>query len=236
MCGRFVSSSTPEAIAEHFGARPEVESLGPNYNVAPTNDVYGVVAAEGALAVRAFHWGLIPKWAKERKIGQRMINARAETLAEKPAFKAPFRTHRCIVPMDGFYEWRAGDPDGPLTKAGKPVKQPLFIHRRDGAPLAVAGLWAAWKDPEADPDDEAWLHSLTIVTTSANETMAPIHDRMPVILDPDDWHRWLDPANRDIDTLSELLVPASNDLLVTFEVSTDVNSVRNQGPHLVEPR
>ncbi len=235
MCGRFVSASTPEAIAAHFGAAVQVESLGANYNVAPTSDVYGVLATDEGRSVRAFHWGLIPSWAKERKIGQRMINARSETLASKPAFKAPFRAKRCIIPMDGFYEWRAGDPDGPLTKAGKPVKQPLFIHRRDGDLLAVAGLWSAWRDPDADPETEAWLHSVTVVTTAANATMAPIHDRMPVILPHDAWERWLDPAHHDLDDLATLLVPAADDVLTTHPVTTDVNSVRNQGPELIAP-
>ena len=127
-----------------------------------------------------FHWGLIPVWAKERKLGQKMINARAETMASKPAFKGVFKKHRCIIPMDGFYEWQAGRPGGPVTKAGKPAKQPMFIHRLDGEPLAVAGLWSAWRDPADRGAD--WLHTASVVTTSANGTMAPIHDRMPVIL------------------------------------------------------
>ncbi len=149
MCGRFVSSSSPEKIAAYFDAASDVEKLGENYNVAPTNDIYAVVAGpDGKPQLQVFHWGLIPVWAKERKIGQKMINARAETLASKPAYKGVFKKHRCIIPMDGFYEWAAGTADGPLTKQGKPAKQPMFIQRLDGEPLAVAGLWSAWRDPD----------------------------------------------------------------------------------------
>ena len=233
MCGRFVSSSTPEKIAEYFGAAFEGETLGENYNVAPTNDIYAVVAGpDGAPRLEVFHWGLIPVWAKERKLGQKMINARSETLASKPAFKGVFKKHRCIIPMDGFYEWQAGQPGGPVTKAGKPAKQPMFIQRLDGEPLAVAGLWSAWKDPAAEGDE--WLHTASVVTTSANATMAPIHDRMPVILPESAWATWLDRGNEDIETLSGLLLPASDSLLTTHAVSTDVNNVRNKGPELIE--
>lgn len=235
MCGRFVSSSSPESIAEYFGATFAGESLGKNYNVAPTNDIYGVVAGtDGSRRVEVFHWGLIPLWAKERKVGAKMINARAETLAEKPAYKGIFKKTRCLIPMDGFYEWKAGTPDGPLTAKGKPAKQPMYIQRGDGEPLAVAGLWTTWRDPaEADSDNR--LHSATVVTTDANGTMHPIHDRMPVILAESRWAEWLDPANNDVERLVGLLVPAADDLLVVHPVSTDVNNVRNKGPELIEP-
>lgn len=235
MCGRFVSASTPERIAAYFGADTAVEPLGANYNVAPTNDVYGIVAdADGALELQVFHWGLVPVWAKERKVGQKMINARAETIAEKPAFKGVFRKHRCIIPMDGFYEWAPGVEGGPVTKAGKPVKQPHFIHRVDGEPLAVAGLWSAWRD-RADGPDAPWLHSAAVITTSANELMSRVHDRMPVILPKAMWGMWLDPTNQSIEVLSNLLVPAAEHLLEMHAVSTDVNNVRNRGPHLIDP-
>ncbi len=235
MCGRFVSSSTPERIAAYFGAENAVDPLGENYNVAPTNDIYGVVAtSDDALEVQAFHWGLIPLWAKERKIGQRMINARSETLAEKAAFKGVFKKHRCIIPMDGFYEWATGVEGGPLTKAGKPAKRPYFIHRLDGQPLAVAGLWSAWKDRTEGPVGE-WLHSATVVTTSANSTMEAVHNRMPVILPKAMWNIWLDPSNQNIDMLAKLLVPAPDHLLTMHEVSTDVNNVRNEGRDLIAP-
>jgi putative SOS response-associated peptidase YedK len=235
VCGRFVSSSTPERIAEYFGAVSDVENLGENYNVAPTNDIYAVVVdTEGVPHVRAFHWGLIPVWAKDRKVGAKMINARAETIGEKAAYKGIFKKTRCLVPMDGFYEWAQGSPDGPLTPKGVPAKRPMFVHRPDGEPLAVAGLWSAWRDKAAG-QDAPWLHSATVVTTAANATMSPIHDRMPVILPRSAWATWLDPANDDVELLGSLLVPAPDDLLVVNEVSTDVNNVRNKGPQLIEP-
>jgi putative SOS response-associated peptidase YedK len=241
MCGRFVSASPPERIAAYFGAEAQVETLGANYNVAPTNDIYAIVAARpsderGAptRALQAFQWGLLPVWAKDRKVGQKMINARAETIAEKAAFKGVFRKHRCIVPMDGFYEWQAGRPDGPVGKSGKPVKQPYFIHRVDGEPLAVAGMWSAWRDRAAGPR-EPWLHTATVITTSANATMAQIHDRMPVLLPKAMWDLWLDPENHNIDVLAELLVPAPEHLLALHAVTTDVNNVRNNDAHLIDP-
>ncbi len=234
MCGRFVSSSSPEKIAEYFGAAFDGESLGENFNVAPTTDIYGVVVgADGEARLEVFHWGLLPVWAKDRKLGQKMINARSETMASKPAFKGVFRKHRCLIPMDGFYEWQAGQPGGPVTKGGKPAKQPMFISRLDGAPLAVAGLWSAWRDPADGGSD--WLHTATVVTTSANTTMAPIHDRMPVILPQSAWSTWLDPANEDLAALSQLLVPAPDTLLQVRPVGTDVNNVRNKGPQLLDP-
>ena len=243
MCGRFVSSSPPDQIAAYFGADLAVETLGENFNVAPTHDVYGIVIPKGGDAtttprLEAFHWGLIPSWAKDRKIASRMINARSETLAEKPAFKGLFKKKRLLIPMDGFYEWKAGTADGPLTAKGKPAKQPMFIHRADDEPLAVAGLWSAWKDPDAQPaDDDAaplWLHTATVVTTRANATMAAVHDRMPVIVPASRWGEWLDPSNDDIDSLSGLFDMSDDDSLVMHPVTTDVNSVRNNRPELIE--
>jgi putative SOS response-associated peptidase YedK len=204
--------------------------------VAPTNDIYGIVETpDGKLELQVFHWGLIPMWAKDRKIGQKMINARCETIAEKAAYKADFKKHRCIIPMDGFYVWAAGVEGGPVTKAGKPAKRPHFVHRVDGEPLAVAGLWSEWKD-RAEGPDAPWLHSATIVTTNANGTMSAIHDRMPVILPKAMWRLWLDPTNQNIDVLSKLLVPAPDNLLTTHEVSPEVNNVRNKGAELIEPQ
>lgn len=229
MCGRFVSTNSPERIAAYFGASFDTEPLAENHNVAPTTDVYGIVAASSAddrPVVRAFHWGLVPSWAKDAKIGSKMINARAETVAEKPAFKRLFTKHRLIVPMDGFYEWRA--------VPGQKAKQPYFIRRRDGEPLAAAGLWSAWHDP-ARPDEDGWLHSCTIITTEANDLMAPLHDRMPVFLPAGDWHEWLDPSVHDSLELQRLLRPSPNDLLELIPVSTAVNNVRNRGCELIEP-
>ncbi len=235
MCGRFVSSSSADAISKFFGASFESEVLPTNFNVAPTQDVYAVVAdSEGERAVRTFHWGLVPSWAKDIKIGNKMINARAETIAEKTVFKGLLKKHRLLIPMDGFYEWQQGREGGPLTKAGKPAKTPMFIHRADGSPLAVAGLWATWRDRAAGPD-APWLHSCTVITTSANATMAPVHDRMPVILDAGNWGAWLDPTNNDFGDLLRLLVPTGNDVLTMNADGTAVNNVRNNGPELIEP-
>lgn len=234
MCGRFVSSNSPERIAAYFGASFETATadapLGENYNVAPTNDVYSIVEAtpanggDAAPVIRPFHWGLVPSWAKDVKVGSRMINARSETLAEKSVFKKLLVSKRVIIPMDGFYEWQ--------VVPGQKTKQPMFIHRADGEPLAVAGLWTAWRDPAADAD-APWLHSCTIITTSANATMAPVHDRMPVLLPATRWHEWLDRANHDIDALQSLLVPAPEGLLTMHPVSTAVNNVRNKGAELI---
>lgn len=242
MCGRFVSSSTPDELASYFGVDNVAESVlgasdgggddgeaprGPraNYNVAPTQDVFAVVEDDGSRHLDAFFWGLIPSWAKEAKIGSRMINARAETLAEKNAYKSSFRKRRCLIPADGFYEWKK------LGGGSKPKKQPMFVHRDDGKPLAFAGLWSVWRGPDKDQEP---LRSVTIITTTPNATMAPIHDRMPVILDPSDWSTWLDRDQDDLASLGELLVPAPDDLLSTRPVSTEVNNVRNNGPALID--
>ena len=192
------------------------------------------VTRDGVRAVRAFHWGLVPLWAKDVKIGSSMINARSETLDDKPAFKNVFRKYRCLIPMAGFYEWQAAQPGAPLGKNGKPVKQPMFIQRKDGEPLAVAGLWSVWRDKNG-PKDAPWLHSCAVITTAANTSMAPIHDRMPVILPASAWQQWLDPGTSDVDALKAMLVPAPDSLLEMHPVSTEVNNVRNNGPQLIEP-
>lgn len=235
MCGRFVSASPPDEIARYFDAESPEAALEPSYNVAPTNDVYAVTSDGDVRRVEAYHWGLVPRWAKDPKIGSKMINARSETLATKNAYKYAFKRKRCIIPADGFYEWqRKVDPDGAKAK-GK--KQPHYIHSTDGAPLAIAGLWEVWKGPSKE-DDEAEeahpLHSCTIITTTPNETMAELHDRMPVLLPASAWDEWLDPSNDDLDTLGKLLVPAPSELITTYPVSTSVNSVRNKGPELLD--
>jgi putative SOS response-associated peptidase YedK len=233
VCGRFVSSSSAQRIAEHFGATFEGVEHSPQYNLAPTCDILGVVENDGGRKLESFHWGLVPTWATERSIGRRMINARSETLTQKTSFRDLFRTRRCIIAMDGFYEWRPGNPAGELNAARKPVKQPVYARPRDEQPLAVAGLWTVWRDPQHEPD---WLHSATVITTSANATMAAVHDRMPVILPAEHWEQWLDPSFQEMTELSALLVPAPEELLVLDEVSSAVNNVRNQGPQLIEPR
>ena len=230
MCGRFVQASSPELLVARFGVdEPAAARHEPSYNVAPRATVYAVRdrgGGDGGFAGRRrylseLRWGLVPSWAKDPKVGDRMINARAESLADKPAYERAFRRHRCLVPAEGFYEWqRRGSR-----------KQPMFIHRRDGEPMAFAGLWEAWREEASDTD---WLRSCAIVTTNANDTLAPLHDRMPVVLEERDWDRWLDPASEDVDALARLLQPASDDLLVAYPVGTAVNSADNDGPELVE--
>ncbi|MCU1400971.1 MAG: hypothetical protein JWN62_4080 [Acidimicrobiales bacterium] len=235
MCGRFVSTNSAEEIANYFGASFDGEAPPENFNVAPTNDVLAVVSSGGDdRSLKAFHWGLVPIWAKDVKIGSSMINARSETINEKAAFKGVFRKYRCIIPMDGFYEWQAAHADSPVNAKGKPLKQPMFIHRADGEPLAVAGLWSAWRPKGSDPDTP-WLHTFGVITTAANNTMAPVHDRMPVILPATLWAQWLDPAENDLDALLAMLVPAPDSLLTMHKVSTEVNNVRNNGVELITP-
>jgi putative SOS response-associated peptidase YedK len=179
-------------------------------------------------ALGSFRWGLVPSWAKDPSVGARMINARAEGIATKPAFRAAVARRRCLIPADAFYEWqRRESPDG------KPAgRLPYAIRRRDGRPMAFAGLWEVWRD-RADPGAEP-LRTCVIVTTSANDLMAPIHDRMPVVLAPEDWAAWLDPAT-DAATVSGLMVPAPSDWFEAFPVSTLVNKVSNDGPRLLDP-
>ncbi len=232
MCGRFVSSSPPDEIAAYFDVDSVPEQLldrGPNYNTAPTTGVLVVYEDGSTRRLDAFHWGLVPSWAKDTKIGGRMINARAETVTTKPAFKRAFAGRRCIIPADGFYEW--------TTEPDQKKKQPYFIHRPDGEPYAFAGIWERWKGPKgaAEEGTEAEpLRSCSIITTTANEPMSKLHDRMPVILPPDAWATWLDPEQHDVDLLGQLLVPAPKELITYHAVSTEVNNARNKGEHLAD--
>jgi putative SOS response-associated peptidase YedK len=184
----------------------------------------------GVRELRVVRWGLVPSWAKDISIGSRMINARAETVASKPAFRRAFARHRCLIPADGYYEWmKVGDP-------AQPRKQPYFIHRADGGVLAFAGLYELWRDrsrPDEDPGD--WLWTATIITTQAADEVGQIHDRMPMVIDPARWADWLDPASTDAGALHALLAPAVTARLASYPVSTEVNSVRNNGPQLIEP-
>ncbi len=223
MCGRYVSASPPSEIAKYFGAAlADEQLLEPSFNVAPTNEVYAVLEADGARLLDHLRWGLVPHWAKDLSIGSRMINARADGVATKNAFRQAFKSRRCLLPADGFYEWQA--------VPGQKRKQPMFIHRRDDEPLAFAGLWERWRGPDKQGET---VRTCTVITTEANAMMAPIHDRMPVILPPERWAEWLDPENHDTEHLASLLVPAPPTLLIARPVSTAVNHVRNKGPELI---
>jgi putative SOS response-associated peptidase YedK len=247
MCGRYAASRNPDDLVEEFEAvvRPE-ESLGPDYNVAPTKKVYAVMDrrprgsdsadAEARRELAVVRWGLVPSWAKDPSIGSRMINARMETVAEKPAFRRAFAKRRCLLPADGYYEWYS-PTDGPKGKNGKPLKQPFFIHPADGGILAMAGLYELWRDPtRADDDPHAWLMTATVLTTTAEDAVGMIHDRMPLFVERERWRDWLDPAlDGSTSDLTALLVPAAPGRLDAYPVSTAVNAVRNNGPELIEP-
>jgi putative SOS response-associated peptidase YedK len=223
MCGRFVSSTPPDQLAAYFGVEQLGETLlEPSFNVAPTNKVYTVFEEEDKRTLDTFRWGLIPFWAKDMKIGNKMINARAETVATKNAYRKSFQRQRCIIPVDGFYEW--------TILPGHQKKTPMYIQRVDRAPFAFAGLWDTWKTP-----DEEMLRSCTILTGDANEKIAAIHHRMPIMLPPAVWDVWLDREVRDPDVLQEFLVPAPSELLEFHAVSTEVNNPRNRGEHLKDP-
>lgn len=218
MCGRFTLRTPNQILLEVFDVA-EGPDFSLRYNIAPTQDIVTVrLRPEGDRELVMMHWGLVPFWAKDPSIGNRMINARSESVAEKPAFRQAFRKRRCLVAADGYYEWK---------KEGK-KKQPYYIHRHDDAPFAFAGLWESWKG--SDPP----LQSATIITTDANEATRPVHDRMPVILRPDDYAQWLDPANADLDGLQSLLVPWEHDELQIDRVSTLVNNARHEDPACVE--
>jgi putative SOS response-associated peptidase YedK len=241
MCGRYAASKDPDALVEEFevAARPE-EALRPDYNVAPTKKVYAVIDRSGDdESVRSLviaRWGLVPSWAKDPSIGSRMINARAETVAEKPAYRRAFAKRRCLIPADGYYEWYLPtSPDAPVGKGGKALKQPFYIHPSDGSSLAMAGLYEWWRDPTRDDDDPmAWRLTCTVITTEASDAVGRIHDRMPMTIARHDWAAWLDPA-RGADESAPLLVPAMTAALDAYPVSTLVNSVRNNGPELLAP-
>lgn len=228
MCGRYVSAAPVDDLAKYFSATTPDDTLEANFNVAPTTEVYAVRANEGDRSLAAMRWGLVPFWAKDLKIGSRMINARSETVADKPAFRRAFSKRRCLLPADAFYEWQKIE--------GQKAKQPFLIHRVDEEPLVFAGLYEFWHPKDSDGNDipdAGVVVSCTILTTAANKTMASVHDRMPVLLAPGVWDDWLDPSS-DLDFVSSLMVPAPESLLTMYPVSTAVNSVRNNGAELIE--
>jgi putative SOS response-associated peptidase YedK len=252
MCGRYASARKRQDLLEEFRIDRDrvADDLEPDYNVAPTKRVYAVLsrgergtaapsgqdgrsgpdpASDVARELRVVRWGLVPFWAKDPAIGSRLINARAETVDSKPSFRSAFAKRRCLLPADGFYEWLKVEQDG------KTRKQPYYIHRADGRELAFAGLYELWRDPSVPEDqDNAWLWTTTIITTTATDEVGQIHDRMPMVIEPAAWPDWLDPDNTEAAGLQQLLVPAVSGGLTSYPVSTAVNNVRNNGPELAE--
>ena len=221
MCGRFVQAHRPEFYAEHFGVEVmRTPALAPSWNVAPTDEVYAVAEHAGERLLGTFRWGLLPWWAKDRKAAARNINARSETAAEKPAFRDSFVSRRCLIPADGFFEWER-KPKGKL---------PHFIHAVTDEPLALAGLWSSWRDPETDER----IRTCTILTGDPNDLVAKLHNRMPIILNRSAWDAWLDPSTADRKGLEELLRHSAPPL-AEHAVSTLVNKVANNVPECIAP-
>lgn len=220
MCGRFVLYSSLDDIVRAFDVQQTQLQLRPSYNIAPTQSVAVVLQQHGANALEEMVWGLIPVWAKERGIGSRMINARAETLAEKPSFKRPLASQRCLVPADGFYEWRK-------TEQGK---VPMLISLNSRRPFGFAGLYDTWTSPEGER-----VRSCTIITTGANDLVRAIHDRMPVILPKELEAAWLDPTSQTVGELLALLQPYPAHEMEAHAVPRSVNSVENNTPELIYP-
>jgi putative SOS response-associated peptidase YedK len=218
MCGRFAQRSDPKRLAKEFKVA-EAPAAEARYNIAPTQNILGVRAVSDEREMTFLKWGLIPSWAKDASMGARLINARAETVEEKPSFRGAFKQRRCIIPADGFYEWR--------REGGK--KQPFFFRLRDERPFGFAGLWERWEGEAGEA-----INSCTILTTEANEVLRPVHERMPVILHPDDYELWLDVDARKRDLLKELLRPYAAEEMIGYPVSATINSPQNQGANLIE--
>ena len=220
MCGRFTLRVSPAELVEAFALVREPD-LAPRYNIAPTQSVAVVRPDTGGRQLSFLHWGLVPSWSKDRSGAARMINARGETAATKPSFRAAFQRRRCLVPADGFYEWK---------KTGGKTKQPYCMTLRRGGPFAFAGLWDTWKGNGEEP-----LESCTIITGEPNELVRAIHDRMPVIIPEEEYDTWLDPQQKDVDTLQRLLVPYPAEEMRAVAVRTVVNNPRVDSPECVEP-
>lgn len=219
MCGRYTIISAPAVLRELFGFE-ELPNFPVRFNVAPTQPIPIVRLFEGRRQFALVRWGFLPSWVKDPRAFSLLINARGESAREKPAFRAAMKYRRCLIPADGFYEWQA---------RGSGPKQPFYIHAKSGVPLAFAGLWETWTGPNGEEVDTA-----AIVTTRANRTLAPIHDRMPVIVPPDAFDLWLDTAHVDEQTAEAVIAPAPDDLLEAYPVSTAVNRTANDNPMLVE--
>ena len=221
MCGRFTLTVDPAELQDTFNRFSFPARFAPRFNIAPSQPILAI-PNNNKLAADFFIWGLIPMWAKDPSIGNRLINARGETLAEKPSFRGSYRHKRCLILADGYYEWK--------SVAGRKTKTPYFIHMHDRKPFAMAGLWDHWESP-----DGSSLNTCTIITTAPNELMQSIHDRMPVILHPRDYDKWLDTAPQTPENLDPLLKPFPTEEMTAYPVSTLVNKVTNDRPELVVP-
>lgn len=219
MCGRYTLTSAPAAIRALF-RYDEHPNFPARFNIAPTQPIAIVRMVDGKRQFALVRWGLLPSWVKDPAAFSLLINARGESVCDKPAFRAAMKRRRCLIPADGFYEWQA---------AGKGPKQPFYIHARSGMPLAFAGLWETWMGPNGEEVETA-----AIVTTVANSTLHPIHDRMPVIVPSEDFNLWLDTANVDAKTAETIIAPAPDDLLEAYPVSTAVNRTANDNPKLID--
>jgi putative SOS response-associated peptidase YedK len=220
MCGRFAQPHDSEQLARIFAARPAVDLPGQRFNVAPTDEVAGVVEHHGERVIEPFRWGLVPWYAEDRKDAARLINARAETVETSPAFRTSFAKRRLIIPAAAFYEWHRVENR----------RDPYAVRRRDGEPIALAGVWAVWREPETGER----IYTCSILTTLPNDLLAPIHNRMPVILAPDDWERWLT-SETPLKELRPLLFPFPSEELDAYPVSKAVSNVRNDGAELLDP-
>lgn len=218
MCGRYAQSADPKKLAKEFKVA-EVPTVEPRYNIAPTQEILAVRELADGREMAFFKWGLVPSWAKDTSMAARLINARSETVQEKPAFRAAFKQRRCIIPADGFYEWQRTE--------GR--KQPFFFRMRDGRPFGFAGLWERWEGENGQA-----INSCTILTTEANEVLQPVHERMPVILHPEDYSLWLEGDERERALLGELLRPFPAQEMIGYPVNSLVNSPRNKGVELTE--
>ena len=239
MCGRYANGRTATELSETFSAEPDeaARSLQPDFNVAPTDPVAAVLTrrprdedggrGEPRRRLTVLRWGLVPSWAKDRRIAARLINARLETVADKPAFRKAFAARRCLLPADGYYEWTSPEP------GRKGPKQPWLLRPGDGSVLALAGLYEVWRDPADGAAPLLW--TATVITTEAVDEAGRVHDRMPMLVEPEAWSAWLDPDLADEEVLRGLLQPAAPGRLEVVAVSTAVNDVRADGPELVRP-
>jgi putative SOS response-associated peptidase YedK len=219
MCGRFTRAVSTEIIQKEFDVDEVSGDLGPSYNIAPTQEV-AVIVSDGKKQLVKVRWGLVPSWAKDQSVGNKMINARAETVTEKASFKRAFKKRRCLVVADGFYEWqRVGE-----------TKRPMYIRLKSGKPFGFAGLYETWKSEQGEQ-----VVTCAIITTGANDLMKPIHDRMPVIIPKENESLWLDPRTDDQDLLLEMLRPYPTDAMVAYPVSKRVNMPSNNSPECIKP-